>query len=84
MRYVTDLLPDRPSVGEPDLTLRGMTECGKRESWSEAMAYLNAAGPQDNGCAVVWEQDENFFFLFSILSFRVLREKIDTKHKTEW
>lgn len=32
MRYVTDLLPERPSVGEPDLTLRGMTECGKCES----------------------------------------------------
>lgn len=32
MRYVTELLPDQPSVGEPDLTLRGMTECGKSES----------------------------------------------------
>lgn len=49
------------------------------------MAYLKAAGPQDNGWAVVWEQDEDFFFfLFSILSFRVQRaKKKDTNHETE-
>lgn len=43
------------------------------------MAYLTAAGPRDNGWAVVWEQDEDIFFLFSILSFRVQRAKIRYK-----
>lgn len=46
------------------------------------MAYLKAAGPRDNGWAVVWEQDEGGFFSFLHFKFSSPESK-DTNHKTE-